>query len=100
MIIVVDILITFRKAYRDERDILIDDPRKIAKNYLNFWFPIDVLAVFPYHWVLKFFNIGDSQNYNTAFQLLRLPKLYKLIRIARVIKMMKKAKKNKYVIMF
>jgi len=55
-VILVDILITFRIAYKDEDDKLIDDPKKIAWRYIKFWFPIDVLAVFPYHWIISSTN--------------------------------------------
>ena len=99
LIILIDIFITFRKAYRDKDDRLVDDPRKITANYVKTWFVLDVLAVFPWHWVLPKAGGRESQQYSTMFQLLRLPKLYKLIRVARVIKMMKKAKKNKYIIL-
>jgi len=47
-VIVIDILITFRTAYKDKNDKLIDDSYKIAVNYIKTWLLLDVMAVFPY----------------------------------------------------
>ena len=47
-IIVMDILITFRTAYKDKNDKLIDNCLKIAINYFKTWLILDIMAVFPY----------------------------------------------------
>jgi hypothetical protein len=52
VIILIDIGITFRTAFRDKNDKIIDDPYRITKRYLKSWFIPDVLAVFPYHLVI------------------------------------------------
>jgi len=64
-VIVLDILITFRTAYKNKDDIIVDHWYPICINYLKTWFILDVMAVFPYHWLLS--SDSKNQNYNTVF---------------------------------
>lgn len=43
----VDIILTFFSAYFDKLDVLVDNRRKIACNYLKFWFIIDFVSIMP-----------------------------------------------------
>lgn len=42
-----DIVINFISAYEDDNKKVIDDPSKIAIDYLTGWFFIDIIAVVP-----------------------------------------------------
>ena len=43
----IDIILTFFSAYFDKLDVLVDNRRKIACNYLKFWFIIDFVSIMP-----------------------------------------------------
>lgn len=43
-----DVFISFWTAYTDSGYKLVTDKRLIAKQYLKFWFWIDILATFPW----------------------------------------------------
>jgi len=48
-IFALDVLLCFRKAYKDERTGQEEnDPKKIAIRYLKFYFWIDVLSAIPF----------------------------------------------------
>jgi len=64
-VIIIDILITFRTAYKNKNGKLIDNSCEIAINYIKTWLILDIMAVFPYHWILK--SDSNNQNYNTVF---------------------------------
>ena len=49
---VIDIFVIFNSAFYDEETELIEDRKKIAKNYLNGWFTIDLLAIVPFDVIL------------------------------------------------
>lgn len=51
-----DILVNFNSAYQNEMYEMIDDRKKIAKNYLFGWFFIDLLAVMPFNVILDWFT--------------------------------------------
>ena len=48
----IDIIFTFRSAYFDRKDKLIDNLRKIAMSYLKFWFWLDFLSIIPISYIL------------------------------------------------
>ena len=48
----IDIIFIFNSAYNDEDFRIVDDRKKIAKNYLNSWFTIDFLAIVPFDLIL------------------------------------------------
>jgi hypothetical protein len=89
----IDIVITLNSAYYEGND-LITSRRQITLNYLKTWFFLDILAIFPFEWVL---SADSNQNINAYFKLTRIPRIYRLIRMARMIQMVKKIRHNKYV---
>eukprot|EP01038_Epipyxis_sp_PR26KG_P008961 gene8961-12083_t len=75
-----DIIFNFRTAYMDEKnDILITSWRKIARNYISFWFWLDIISTIP------FFAIAQALHGNRSvvgflrqLRILRVLRLYKL----------------------
>ena len=49
---IIDILVIFNSAFYDDDTDLIDERKKIARNYLHGWFTIDILAIFPFDVIL------------------------------------------------
>ena len=52
VIFFVDIILTFRSAFFDKKDKLIDNTRKIAISYLKFWFWLDILSIIPISYII------------------------------------------------
>lgn len=94
---VVDILLNFRTAVRDDDDELIIEFDELRRRYLRGWFTIDVVAALPITYVGL---IGSSSGNTTSstgdvggklktlkiFRLLRLTKMLRLARLKRVLK--------------
>ena len=82
-VFVIDILVTFNLAFQDESDILIFDRWKIAKNYLKFWFWVDLIGVFPFYYSILAI-MGDIGVDNQTTRYLQIVKLLRLVRLYRI----------------
>ena len=60
----VDLIINFLSAYEDEDKKIIDDPKKIAYEYLVGWFTIDLIAVAPINYIITDDDNNSGSNYN------------------------------------
>ena len=49
----IDIILIFNSAYYENEFELVDDRKKIAKNYLKSWFMFDLLAVIPFEFIVR-----------------------------------------------
>lgn len=78
-----DIIINFNLAFYDEMDQLVYDRPGIAKNYLKFWFWIDLMGVFPFY-AVALAIAGEMGNDNTLTQYLSLLSLFRLVRLYRI----------------
>jgi hypothetical protein len=91
-----DIIIIFNSAYYDLDMNLIDDRKKIVKNYLKGWFAVDFLAIIPFDQVLA----GFTSNVNGIVRIARVGRLYKLVKLTRLLRILKimkeKSKLMKY----
>lgn len=86
IILLIDIIISFRTAYFDKIDHLrlITAPINIITNYIKSWFIIDFLTSFPFEFVI---NINDNEN--ILFKSLRIFRFVRLIRLLRLVKIIK-----------
>jgi hypothetical protein len=50
---ILDIIVSFFSAYHDEDNVLVTNHKYIVSQYLQTWFAIDVLSVFPFNEVLS-----------------------------------------------
>ncbi|OMJ81416.1 hypothetical protein SteCoe_18155 [Stentor coeruleus] len=83
----IDILLNFNTSYYSHAE-LINDRKAIVKNYIKFWFWIDLISTFPYDVVYNVIEIR-SHSFSYAPQLLRVLKFYRLLRLIRLAKMKK-----------
>jgi hypothetical protein len=95
-IFVVDIIITFFTSYQDDDKMTeITDKKKIAINYLRFWFWIDTVSVLPIDLIIQYTMANSSQNgegnnnLNLLLRVAKMGKIYKLIRLVRLVKLFK-----------
>lgn len=71
----VDVVLGFRKAYMGEDGQIVKDPVMIAKNYLQFYFWVDLLSAIPFD------NFVDSG----LLRYISLIKIFRLYRFQQVI---------------
>lgn len=93
----IDIIITFFTSYTDGDNVEVTQHKRIMKNYIKFWFWIDLLSIIPFDYL---FN-GDSAsalNINALFRFAKFSKIYKIVRLTRLAKVFKLLKKNKALI--
>ena len=85
----IDMVINFNLAYYDECSRLVYGRRDIARNYMQFWFWIDLVGVFPFYIIALAIagkvGVESTISYQDPLNLLRLFKLVRLGRLHRVI---------------
>lgn len=79
-----DLFVNFLSAYEDDHKKIIDEPKRIAKEYLQGWFLIDFVAVLPISYFLSTDTNSSGNGYNKLLRLLRLPRLYRLLRLLKL----------------
>ncbi|XP_021960704.1 potassium/sodium hyperpolarization-activated cyclic nucleotide-gated channel 1 [Folsomia candida] len=78
-----DIVVNFYTGFPDPTsDLVILEKRTIAKNYVKFWFWIDLLSSIPYDTL--YFFVSSLPNHETYFNVLRILSILKILRIFRV----------------
>lgn len=88
-----DILINFRSCYVDSRtDELVEDPSKIAKNYIKGRFWVDLVASLNFDLIVGPFISDDSSAVTDIFGML---KLVRLLRLGRMVTYLSKNKSFK-----
>ena len=80
----IDIIVIFFSAIQTEDMEILHDRKTIIKEYLTGWFLIDVLAIFPFEWV-----INSDQHYNSIIRVARFGRLYKLVKLFKLIRIVK-----------
>jgi len=79
---IVDLVFGFVTGYVDDQNgVLVTAPVSIARRYLRTWFFPDLLASFPYSWVM--------QGATNAPKLLRVNRVLRLARFARMFRLAK-----------
>jgi hypothetical protein len=78
-------VLSFFSAYYDGEVAVIDDRRKIAKDYLFSWWLIDTVSVFPFEDVM---NSGDFTGLVRVFRIAKIYKITKIVRLMKVFKFM------------
>eukprot|EP01084_Bolivina_argentea_P132356 233579_1 len=83
MLLLIDIILTFRCAYYDQYDKLrlIINPFLITKHYLKTWFLLDLITSFPLYILFKHHGFDD-----TVFQALRIMRLLRIFKVSNIIR--------------
>ena len=91
----VDIIITFFTSYYDEnRLVIVNDKKMIAKKYMKFWFWLDLLSIIPFDLIM----MQTNKDFGNMAKFTRVGKLYKMIRMLRMVKMLRIFKDRKKII--
>lgn len=72
-----DIFVAFNTAFMDKKGKYIDERCQIAKNYLKFWFWLDVLTILPISWIV-------DNTFSGYPKIIKLARFYKINRIAKI----------------
>lgn len=84
----IDIFLSFNTAYYQGGSI-IASRKEISKNYLKYWFWLDLMSTFPYDMVIGDSNDSGNDRVTTAAQLLRILRFYRILRLLRLAKLKK-----------
>ncbi|MEE4248653.1 MAG: ion transporter, partial [Kangiellaceae bacterium] len=92
-VFLIDILVNFNTGFYRKGNIVLNR-KEVAKQYIKFWLWLDLVASFPYDWVmLEFTDTDEEDDQNTSLykapQLLRLIKLFRFLRILKLIRICK-----------
>ena len=82
----IDIIVIFNTAYYNEYLQIIDDRKKIAKQYISGWFTIDILAIVPFDLIM------NATRTNQLVRFMRIGRLYKLVKLTRLLRVFKMIK--------
>lgn len=99
LIFLFEIFLNFRYAFENELFQIIDDKLTIARKYMTGWFIIDVIAIAPIDFIVKYtarhYNDHSRANNSNQFvRLSRIGKLYKLTRATRLLRLVKIMKRR------
>lgn len=90
-----DILIGFNTAYVDDlTEVVVTDRKKIAMQYLKFWFWIDLGSTIPFDLVL---SVTMGEIGGGALSTLRLIKIFRLARMLKLVRVLKLSKIGKFI---
>jgi hypothetical protein len=78
-----DIIVAFNTGFY-KKGYLVMKRKEIIKNYLKTWFILDILASFPYTWILN-----SNTSSSTTPELLRLVKIIRFLRFLRLLRVLK-----------
>ena len=85
-----DMFITFFTAVQDPKTQIVEtDKKKIAMEYMKFWFWVDAISILPFDLMQR-----SGSNANVLIRFAKIGKLYKLIRLSRLAKLFKLLKGN------
>lgn len=87
----VDLVLAFNTGFY-RKGYLVMKRKEIIFNYLKTWFLIDLLASFPYSWVIEFGSDTDLDSNSFLVktpQLLRLLKMVRFLRFLRLLRVLK-----------
>ena len=90
LILLIDIILNFFCAYYDKEENLVKNHKQIVIKYLQGWFIIDFISIFPF-WL--FLN-GKSNGLTKFSKMSRIPKVYKLTKLIKVLRLSKMRKKG------
>jgi len=79
-----DIVFNFSTGYY-AKGLLVLERKAIVKHYLKGWFWIDIIASFPYAWIIP--QSEEDGSGNDVVVLLRFVRFLRLIRLVRVLKL-------------
>ena len=92
IIFIFDIFLNFRTGYLDDRDELVLDPGKVAKNYITSWFPLDLISGIPFGVLdlggvgaLSFLRVLKSSRVLKSLRVLRFLKLTRLLKGTKIL---------------
>lgn len=73
-----DIIFTFRSAYFNSVERLVDSLKEIQCHYLNFWFWVDVVAILPIGIILN-----RASNPNSLIRITRISRFYRMVKMIK-----------------
>jgi CRP-like cAMP-binding protein len=83
----IDIVVNFNLAYHGENNVIVVSREKIVKNYLQLWFWIDFMGLFPFYAVALGLSghLGDDNKITQCLAFLRLFRLIRLYRFKQLV---------------
>ena len=87
---IIDMYFCFRTAYASAKGNMVTDPYKIAIYYMRTWFILDLIATFPFHWILPFFMPPDRSPQNTEnLKFIRFTRFSRFMRMLKLLRMVR-----------
>ena len=98
-----DIIVIFCTAITTDEFETIDDHKEIALQYVQGWFPVDLLAILPLDLILAIAGSNKSGDdisqgggkVNSVIRIMRLGRLSKLIKLMKLLRFLKFLNKQK-----
>lgn len=85
----IDLLMTFFCPFFDQEGHLISDMWPIAKNYLKFWFWLDLLSIFPFELIMMTEENKKVGKLSVLTRVAKLPRLYRMLKIMKMFRSLK-----------
>ena len=88
LLFMIDLIINFFTAYFNNEGEIITSPIKITKAYLKSWFPLDLVASFPYNLLEVIQNASVHNSSNSLYRIIKVPRFYRILRISKLFKIL------------
>ncbi|KAG2485216.1 hypothetical protein HYH03_016003 [Edaphochlamys debaryana] len=92
----IDLILNFRTAFYNHQGELIRDSGAIARNYMKFWFWIDLVGTIPFDSIILWTGVisesADNEATLAALGFLKAPRMLRLGRLLRFLDSFKNAK--------
>lgn len=95
LLFLVDIIINFNSAFYDDDMEIVDDRKRVAKQYVMSWFIIDLLAIFPFSFVF-----GSDDSYNSLIRITRLGKISRIVKLMKIVRILKVIKNQQKILKY
>jgi hypothetical protein len=80
---IIDIVLSFITTFKVD-GVWVDDAKVVRREYMSFWFPIDVISSFPIDWVMMLSSDDGGTSTSSINKIVRLMRLYKMFRLLRL----------------
>jgi hypothetical protein len=88
-----EIILTFNLPVYDQKQRLVTDRKKIALNYIQKWFFLDMIVLFPFSYFKKVSEDWPRSSNNllnfVSLNFNSVPRFYEILLISKIIRMRK-----------
>ena len=100
VLFLIDIILIFNCALMDEDERLNQNRGEIACEYVQGWFPLDIVAIIPFSTIVGWFQTDNGKINNDLVRVARFGRLYKLVKLTKLLRVLKIVKEKSKIVKY